>query len=94
MIAIEKLSYVDPNGYVFRTEQGLFRAIRPGVERFYPGLLHTGTVARLTAAADPAYLTAMFAEVEARDESVFTYAKEILCLGENEIRALRDALLK
>ena len=37
MLAIEKSSYVDPNGYVFRTEQGRFPAIRPNVEPFYRG---------------------------------------------------------
>jgi 2-polyprenyl-3-methyl-5-hydroxy-6-metoxy-1,4-benzoquinol methylase len=50
MLAIEKSSYVDPNGYVFRTGQGLFRAIRPTAEAFYRGLFETGLVERLTAA--------------------------------------------
>ena len=50
MFAVEKSSYVDPNGYVFRTEQGLFRAIRPAVESFYRRLLDSGMTGRLTAA--------------------------------------------
>ena len=50
MFAIEKSSYVDPNGYVFRTEQGLFRAIRPTSESFYRDFLGKGAVDRLVAA--------------------------------------------
>ena len=50
MIAIEKSSYVDPNGYVFRTEQGLFRAIRPAVEPFYRDLIDKGAIGRLVGA--------------------------------------------
>jgi SAM-dependent methyltransferase len=50
MFAIEKSSYVDPNGYVFRTEQGLFRAIRATSESFYRDFLGKGAADRLIAA--------------------------------------------
>ena len=42
MFAVEKSSYVDPNGYVFRADQGLFRAIRPSAEPFYRDFLGKG----------------------------------------------------
>ncbi len=50
MFEIEKSSYVDPNGYVFHTDEGLFRAIRPAVEPFYRDLIDRGAVGRLVAA--------------------------------------------
>jgi SAM-dependent methyltransferase len=50
MFAIEKSSYVDPNGYVFRTNQGLFRAIRSTSEPFYRDFLAKGAAARLVTA--------------------------------------------
>jgi SAM-dependent methyltransferase len=49
MLAIEKSSYVDPNGYVFRTDRGLFRAIRAQSESFYRDLLAKGVIDRLVA---------------------------------------------
>ncbi|MFQ5477297.1 MAG: class I SAM-dependent methyltransferase [Candidatus Binatia bacterium] len=46
-LAIDPSSYVDPHGFVFRYEGGLFRAIRKDHEDYYRGLFANGTIDRL-----------------------------------------------
>jgi hypothetical protein len=46
-IEVASSSYVDPNGFVFRHNGGLYRAIYPRVEAFYRSLFDNGTIERL-----------------------------------------------
>jgi SAM-dependent methyltransferase len=80
MFAVDKSSYVDPHGYVFRTERGLFRAIRPASEPFYRELLGKGTVERLVAAG--------FLIDTKITSDIATKVSETLVLQHREVRPL------
>ena len=48
-VAVDASSYVDPNGFVFRHDGNLYRAIYTQAASFYRGLIDDGTVDELTA---------------------------------------------
>ncbi len=76
-VAIDPSSYVDPQGFVFHYEGGLYRCIRPEAATLFRRLIDDGTLARL----------------ERERGLIPTHSAELAFIGDTDAMVVRHPLI-